>query len=125
LLFTVSFAQARHNAGKSLMLNLFSDSSIVLLGLSSQGHLSLCSWLRRSSSSCCTVRGLWNIAPDLLTTRLKDHNTQVTEYSWFQLYMLHLVGKSPDMHIDCSCVRGTPVCSTYISYGLWPWTLYL
>jgi hypothetical protein len=42
------------------------------------------------------VRGLWNIAPDLLTTRLKGHNTQVTEYSWFQLYMLHLVGRSPD-----------------------------
>ena len=47
------------------------------------------------------VRGLWNIAPDLLTTRLKGHNTQVTEYSWFQLYMLHLVGKSPDSLVVC------------------------
>jgi hypothetical protein len=32
-----------------------------------------------------------------LTVRLKGHNTQVTEYPWFQLYMLHLVG-SPLTH---------------------------
>lgn len=52
LLFTVSFAQARRNAGKSLMLNLFSDCSAALSGLSSRGHSPLRSWPRRISSCC-------------------------------------------------------------------------